>query len=68
MPRRARGRGPRSAPAVTCRLVVGCDGGRSAARALTGVDFVGTEPLLTGCVARSSSTAPTRRSCRSEAT
>ncbi|MFI1409117.1 FAD-dependent oxidoreductase [Streptomyces sp. NPDC020707] len=33
------------------RYLVGCDGGRSAVRRLTGFDFVGTEPLFTGYVA-----------------
>ncbi|MEU9090002.1 FAD-dependent monooxygenase [Streptomyces sp. NPDC048428] len=34
------------------RWLVGCDGGRSAVRAAAGFDFVGTEPLFTGYVAR----------------
>lgn len=34
------------------RWLVGCDGGRSAVRALTGFEFVGTEPLFTGYVAQ----------------
>ncbi|WP_328923502.1 FAD-dependent oxidoreductase [Streptomyces sp. NBC_00190] len=34
------------------RWLVGCDGGRSAVRQLAGFDFVGTEPLFTGYVAR----------------
>ncbi|CDR13594.1 FAD-dependent monooxygenase [Streptomyces iranensis] len=32
--------------------LVGCDGGRSAVRELTGFDFVGTEPLFTGYAAK----------------
>ncbi|MBB5960759.1 2-polyprenyl-6-methoxyphenol hydroxylase-like FAD-dependent oxidoreductase [Saccharothrix tamanrassetensis] len=34
------------------RWLVGCDGGRSAVRELAGFDFVGTDPLFTGYVAR----------------
>jgi 2-polyprenyl-6-methoxyphenol hydroxylase-like FAD-dependent oxidoreductase len=34
------------------RWLVGCDGGRSTVRQLAGFDFVGTEPLFTGYVAR----------------
>ncbi|MFD5505116.1 FAD-dependent monooxygenase [Streptomyces sp. NPDC127061] len=34
------------------RWLVGCDGGRSAVRELMGFDFVGTEPLFTGYVAK----------------
>ncbi|MER7582293.1 FAD-dependent oxidoreductase [Kitasatospora sp. NPDC097691] len=34
------------------RLLVGCDGGRSTVRRLAGFEFVGTEPLFTGYVAR----------------
>jgi 2-polyprenyl-6-methoxyphenol hydroxylase-like FAD-dependent oxidoreductase len=34
------------------RWLVGCDGGRSTVRRLAGFDFVGTEPLFTGYVAR----------------
>lgn len=34
------------------RWLVGCDGGRSTVRQLTGFDFVGTEPLFTGYAAR----------------
>ncbi|MBU6535945.1 FAD-dependent oxidoreductase [Streptomyces sp. NPDC057245] len=34
------------------RYLVGCDGGRSTVRGLAGFDFVGTEPLFTGYVAR----------------
>ncbi|MEV0616300.1 FAD-dependent oxidoreductase [Nonomuraea sp. NPDC050404] len=34
------------------RWLVGCDGGHSAVRRLAGFDFVGTEPLLTGYVAK----------------
>lgn len=34
------------------RWLVGCDGGRSAVRELAGFDFVGTEPLFTGYVAK----------------
>ncbi|MET8877888.1 FAD-dependent oxidoreductase [Nocardia sp. NPDC004604] len=34
------------------RWLVGCDGGRSAVRRLAGFEFVGTEPLFTGYVAR----------------
>ncbi|MBA6433221.1 FAD-dependent monooxygenase [Streptomyces sp. GMR22] len=34
------------------RWLVGCDGGRSAVRTLAGFDFVGTEPLFTGYVAK----------------
>jgi 2-polyprenyl-6-methoxyphenol hydroxylase-like FAD-dependent oxidoreductase len=34
------------------RWLVGCDGGRSAVRELAGFDFVGTEPLSTGYVAK----------------
>ncbi|MEV0850221.1 FAD-dependent oxidoreductase [Streptomyces sp. NPDC049954] len=34
------------------RRLVGCDGGRSAVRALAGFEFVGTEPLFTGYVAQ----------------
>lgn len=34
------------------RYLVGCDGGRSAVRRLTGFDFTGTEPLFTGYVAQ----------------
>ncbi|MCX4429514.1 FAD-dependent oxidoreductase [Streptomyces mirabilis] len=40
------------------RWLVGCDGGRSAVRALTGFDFVGTEPLFTGYVAQVEFTDP----------
>jgi 2-polyprenyl-6-methoxyphenol hydroxylase-like FAD-dependent oxidoreductase len=43
---RAGGRG------FEARWLVGCDGGRSTVRALAGFDFVGTEPLFTGYVAR----------------
>jgi 2-polyprenyl-6-methoxyphenol hydroxylase-like FAD-dependent oxidoreductase len=38
------------------RWLVGCDGGRSAVRALTGFGFVGTEPAFTGYVAHVSFT------------
>ncbi|WP_331765810.1 FAD-dependent oxidoreductase [Embleya sp. NBC_00896] len=34
------------------RYLVGCDGGRSTVRGLAGFDFVGTDPLFTGYVAR----------------
>ncbi|CAL9399126.1 FAD-dependent oxidoreductase [Streptomyces sp. enrichment culture] len=34
------------------RYLVGCDGGRSAVRRLAGFDFVGTDPLFTGYVAK----------------
>ncbi|MGX1540925.1 FAD-dependent oxidoreductase [Streptomyces adustus] len=34
------------------RWLVGCDGGRSTVRRLAGFDFVGTEPLFTGYVAK----------------
>ncbi|GAA2692279.1 FAD-dependent monooxygenase [Actinoplanes palleronii] len=34
--------------AYPARWLVGCDGGRSVVRGLTGFDFVGTEPRLTG--------------------
>jgi 2-polyprenyl-6-methoxyphenol hydroxylase-like FAD-dependent oxidoreductase len=34
------------------RWLVGCDGGRSDVRELSGFDFVGTEPLFTGYTAR----------------
>ncbi|MFJ9455264.1 FAD-dependent monooxygenase [Kitasatospora sp. NPDC101447] len=34
------------------RWLVGCDGGRSAVRALAGFDFVGTDPLFTGYAAK----------------
>ncbi|MFE6160464.1 FAD-dependent monooxygenase [Streptomyces sp. NPDC056486] len=34
------------------RYLVGCDGGRSTVRGLTGFDFVGTDPLFTGYVAK----------------
>ncbi|MFD8785375.1 FAD-dependent monooxygenase [Kitasatospora sp. NPDC059599] len=34
------------------RWLVGCDGGRSAVRELVGFDFVGTDPLFTGYVAK----------------
>ncbi len=34
------------------RWLVGCDGGRSAVRSLAGFEFVGTDPLFTGYVAR----------------
>ncbi|MFG3532326.1 FAD-dependent oxidoreductase [Streptomyces sp. NPDC047917] len=34
------------------RYLVGCDGGRSTVRGLAGFEFVGTEPLFTGYVAR----------------
>ncbi|MGH3588377.1 MAG: FAD-dependent monooxygenase, partial [Pseudonocardia sp.] len=34
------------------RWLVGCDGGRSVVRTLAGFDFVGTEPLFTGYVAK----------------
>ncbi|WP_314412813.1 FAD-dependent oxidoreductase [Streptomyces kroppenstedtii] len=34
------------------RWLVGCDGGRSTVRQLTGFEFVGTEPLFTGYVAK----------------
>ncbi|MYW04143.1 FAD-dependent oxidoreductase [Streptomyces sp. SID3343] len=34
------------------RWVVGCDGGRSAVRQLVGFEFVGTEPMFTGYVAK----------------
>ncbi|WP_328491609.1 FAD-dependent monooxygenase [Streptomyces sp. NBC_00414] len=34
------------------RWLVGCDGGRSSVRVLAGFDFVGTEPLFTGYVAK----------------
>lgn len=34
------------------RYLVGCDGGRSTVRGLAGFDFVGTEPLFTGYVAK----------------
>ncbi|MFD4442204.1 FAD-dependent monooxygenase [Nocardia sp. NPDC058519] len=34
------------------RWLVGCDGGRSTVRELVGFDFVGTDPLFTGYIAR----------------
>lgn len=34
------------------RWLVGCDGGRSAVRQLAGFEFVGTEPLFTGYLAK----------------
>ncbi|MFJ2868059.1 FAD-dependent oxidoreductase [Kitasatospora sp. NPDC087314] len=34
------------------RWLVGCDGGRSTVRELVGFDFVGTDPLFTGYVAK----------------
>ncbi|MEU6170498.1 FAD-dependent oxidoreductase [Streptantibioticus parmotrematis] len=34
------------------RWLVGCDGGRSAVRELVGFDFVGTDPMFTGYVAK----------------
>ncbi|MET7703947.1 FAD-dependent oxidoreductase [Streptomyces sp. NPDC005485] len=40
------------------RWLVGCDGGRSAVRELAGFDFVGTEPLFTGYVAKVTFTDP----------
>ncbi|MFJ6051447.1 FAD-dependent oxidoreductase [Streptomyces sp. NPDC092307] len=36
--------------AYPARWLVGCDGGRSAVRGLTGFEFTGTEPLFTGYV------------------
>ncbi|WP_458091025.1 FAD-dependent oxidoreductase [Streptomyces malaysiensis] len=42
------------------RWLVGCDGGRSAVRELTGFDFVGTEPLFTGYVAHATFADPQR--------
>lgn len=35
----------------TARWLIGCDGGRSTVRRLTGFDFLGTEPQFTGYVA-----------------
>ncbi|MFB8035614.1 FAD-dependent oxidoreductase [Streptomyces sp. NPDC056004] len=40
------------------RYLVGCDGGRSTVRGLAGFDFVGTDPLFTGYVARVTFTDP----------
>ena len=37
-----------SAGALRARYVVGCDGGRSPVRKLTGFEFIGTDPTLTG--------------------
>ncbi|MEV4801649.1 FAD-dependent oxidoreductase [Nonomuraea sp. NPDC049421] len=42
------------------QYVVGCDGGRSAVRRLAGFDFVGTDPLFTGYVAKVTFADPDR--------
>ncbi|MCZ4124780.1 FAD-dependent monooxygenase [Streptomyces sp. H39-S7] len=42
------------------RWLVGCDGGRSAVRQLTGFGFSGTEPLFTGYVAKVTFADPAR--------
>ncbi|OKI93015.1 FAD-dependent oxidoreductase [Streptomyces sp. CB01249] len=42
------------------RYLVGCDGGRSAVRRLTGFDFMGTDPLFTGYVAQVTFADPDR--------
>ncbi|MFD7031529.1 FAD-dependent oxidoreductase [Streptomyces sp. NPDC059917] len=44
--------------AYEARWLVGCDGGRSAVRSLTGFEFVGTEPLLTGYTMRATLADP----------
>ncbi|MEV4469692.1 FAD-dependent monooxygenase [Nonomuraea sp. NPDC049504] len=42
------------------QYLVGCDGGRSAVRRLAGFDFVGTDPLFTGYVAKVTFADPDR--------
>ncbi len=38
--------------ALTCRYLVGCDGGRSLVRKLAGFEFVGTEPTTSNLIAQ----------------
>lgn len=40
--------GPAGAYELRAGYLVGCDGGRSTVRKLTGVDFPGTDPMITG--------------------
>jgi 2-polyprenyl-6-methoxyphenol hydroxylase-like FAD-dependent oxidoreductase len=40
--------GPDGQGEIRCRYLVGCDGGRSAVRKATGIDFPGTDPTVSG--------------------
>ncbi|GAA4545501.1 FAD-dependent monooxygenase [Amycolatopsis samaneae] len=49
---------PRGTRRIRAGHVVGCDGGRSAVRALAGFDFPGTDPMLIGRIARIEADGP----------